>query len=87
MNYSRVVFVIDYNFRKSTTDIDAIILASSAMKLCSGRKYKNFEDLYRKTCNEEEISKISLVEFEQEYPNSLNHNNVDDILEMLQNKK
>ncbi len=88
----------NYGFRDTTTDVDAIIRASSLMKdainhisdrfglpngwLNSG----NLEQIYSAVRAEEKLSKEVLIQFEQNYPKVTTTENVDSILSTLKDK-
>lgn len=47
---------------------------------------KDLNELYNKKANEEKLSKNALIEFENNYPDTLNENNLQDILDNLKKK-
>lgn len=47
---------------------------------------KNLNDFYSKKANEEILSKNALIKFEKDYPNTLNENNLQDVLDNLMKK-
>lgn len=48
---------------------------------------KEYQQIYETIKNEEKISKDTLIQFEQEYPNVANQSNVNDILKTLKSKQ
>ena len=44
-------------------------------------KQKNYDDLYKKTRSKEKDTQNFILEFQEKYPNALNNNNIDTIIE------